>query len=245
MDKQATILALETATSSCSVAIEIDGVVIQRSAIGNNIHSQVLLDMVQQVLKEGDASVAQLDAVAVGQGPGSFTGLRIGVGVGQGIAYGAGCPMIGISSLAALAYQTQTEGYVLAGIDARMNEIYWALYKNTASKQTKNSYVAELIGDISVNSPFDISLQKVAQESVQLSESVSKNKLLLTGNAWLEYRNDLSDDLFDCAMHREDCVHPNATGVLALAKQAHLRGDTVQAVDFAPQYIRNNVATQK
>jgi len=82
----ANIIALETATSSCSVALQVSDTIIGRSEVGNNVHSKVLLNMVQEVLEEAGVVASELDAVAVGQGPGSFTGLRIGVGVGQGLA---------------------------------------------------------------------------------------------------------------------------------------------------------------
>jgi len=79
------ILAIETATSSCSVALTYDDRVFARNQTGNNIHSNVLLDMVNDVLAEAKIASKQLQAVAVGQGPGSFTGLRIGIGVAQGM----------------------------------------------------------------------------------------------------------------------------------------------------------------
>ena len=101
------ILAIETATSSCSAALRIDGEVVIRNEIGNNLHSQVLLGMVESLLVQAKLDAQALEAVAVGQGPGSFTGLRIGVGVGQGLAFGANCPMIGVSSLDALALQAE------------------------------------------------------------------------------------------------------------------------------------------
>ena len=117
------ILALETATSCCSVALRIDGDIVQRSEVGNNIHSKVLLGMVESLLLEASITAQNIEAVAVGQGPGSFTGLRIGVGVGQGLAFGANCPMIGVSSLDALALQAQRSGPVISAIDARMGEV--------------------------------------------------------------------------------------------------------------------------
>ena len=97
------ILAIETATSRCSVALCYQAHTYTRDQVGNNVHSKVLLGMVSEVLAQAGISASGIDAVAVGQGPGSFTGLRIGVGVAQGIAYGADVPMVGISSLDALA----------------------------------------------------------------------------------------------------------------------------------------------
>ena len=118
MNTQTVILAIETATSSCSVALNHQEGVLVRHEVGNNVHSKVLLEMVQDVLNEAGLKADDIDAVAVGQGPGSFTGLRIGVGVAQGIAYGIDAPMIGLSSLDALANQAPNDGRIIAGIDA-------------------------------------------------------------------------------------------------------------------------------
>ena len=150
-----TILAIETATACCSVALSHQGELSERSLVGNNVHSQVLLEMVQDLLQLAAISVNDLDAVAVGQGPGSFTGLRIGVGVAQGIAYGADCPMIAVSSLDALAIRAPSDGVVLAGIDARMGEVYWAEY-------SKNLNALERISALQVSPPEEVTVSTCA-----------------------------------------------------------------------------------
>jgi len=190
----ATILAIETATACCSVALSHQGELNERSLVGNNIHSQVLLEMVQELLQLASIAVSDLNAVAVGQGPGSFTGLRIGVGVAQGIAYGADCPMIGVSSLDALAITVPDDGVVLAGIDS----------------------------------------------------SPSQKRMQLVGNAWQEYAEQLSADLNELISKQNgldaDIEYPTAASLILLATQAFERGETISAVDFAPEYVRNNVA---
>lgn len=219
------ILALETSTSACSVAltVELDGEaqIIARSEVGNNIHSQLLLSMVEQVLFEARVETAQLDAIAVGQGPGSFTGLRIGVGVAQGLAYGAACPMVGVSSLEALAVQAPIDGAVLAGIDARMGEVYWCEYRKQSSQLMATS-------NILVTSPEDI--------------GSTSEQVFLLGNAWVEYREKLSAKLLAKALILDDIIYPNASSVLQLAMQKVLVKKTRSAIDFAPIYVRNDVA---
>jgi len=226
----ATILAIETATACCSVALSHQGELNERSLVGNNIHSQVLLEMVQELLQLASIAVSDLNAVAVGQGPGSFTGLRIGVGVAQGIAYGADCPMIGVSSLDALAITVPDDGVVLAGIDARMGEVYWAAYD-------KKLNTIERITPLHVSLPQAISVQ---------GSSPSQKRMQLVGNAWQEYAEQLSADLNELISKQNgldaDIEYPTAASLILLATQAFERGETISAVDFAPEYVRNNVA---
>lgn len=216
-----TILAIETATSSCSVALGRQGDVFSRSEVGSNVHSQVLLEMVEDVLKQGNCSINALDAVAVGQGPGSFTGLRIGVGVAQGIAYGVSCPMIGVSSLDALANQA-ANGRVIAAIDARMGEAYWCEY-------LKSNDVLERQSVLQVGPPLTIT-------------SKSSESLVLVGNAWQEYQGQFDADLLHRSAIQENQIYPSANSLLDLAFRAFARGDTIEAIDFAPEYVRNDVA---
>lgn len=218
-----TILAIETATSSCSVALAYGGVVFSRNEVGNNIHSKVLLEMVQEVLAQAQISNDQIQAVAVGQGPGSFTGLRIGVGVAQGIAYGINVPMIGVSSLDALANQAPNNGQVIAGIDARMGEIYWCEYLKTDDG-------VQRLDSLKVSPPSDL-ISKDASVQTQL-----------VGNAWAEYQGQFSADLLDKADVVEAQVYPMADSLLALASKAFKNGELINAVDFAPEYVRNDVA---
>lgn len=125
------ILAIDTATESCTVAVWNEGVVASRFEISPREHTQKILPMVKSALEEANLSLQSLDALAFGRGPGSFTGVRIGVGVAQGIALGANLPLIGISSLATMAegvFRTTGIKQVLVAIDARM-EIYCAQYQ--------------------------------------------------------------------------------------------------------------------
>jgi tRNA threonylcarbamoyladenosine biosynthesis protein TsaB len=121
------ILALDTSTDYCSVALWHDGAVDAREALAGHRHSELLLPMVDGLLKHHGISVTALDGIAFGEGPGSFTGLRIGCGVTQGLALGASLPVVGVSTLLALAEGARAERAVCC-LDARMGEIYHAAY---------------------------------------------------------------------------------------------------------------------
>ncbi len=206
----------------CSVALLRRGETKQRAEIGNNIHSKVLLSMVQELLNESRLSVRELDAVAVGQGPGSFTGLRIGVGVAQGLAYGAVCPMVGVSSLRALAMAApNNESQILAGIDARMGEVYWAEFARES-------------GNL---------LQKNSMQVSQPERLVSKSQsFVLVGNAWTEYWSRFAEPIKQRGRLIGDLLYPQAQHVAILAGQKFQAGETIEAMDFAPIYVRDDVA---
>jgi len=121
------ILALDTSTEHCSVALWRDGTVDAREVLAGQRHSQLLLPMVDELLERHELTLAGLDGIAFGQGPGSFTGLRIACGVTQGLAFGADLPVVGISTLLAMAAATGA-GRVVCCLDARMGEIYHAAY---------------------------------------------------------------------------------------------------------------------
>lgn len=125
------ILALDTATEACSAALLLHGEVIERYEVLGRGHAERLLPMVQEVLAEGGVALAALDAIAFGRGPGAFTGLRIAAGVTQGLAFGAGLPVVPVSDLAALAARAAVhhgQRHVLACLDARMAQVYWAAF---------------------------------------------------------------------------------------------------------------------
>ncbi len=122
------ILAVETSTEYCSVALWQDGAVSERCELVGQKHSEVLLAMLDALLKETGATIKQLDAIAFGKGPGSFTGVRIACGVAQGLALGANLDVVGVCTLEALA-QASGHDKVVAAIDARMGELYLAAYE--------------------------------------------------------------------------------------------------------------------
>jgi tRNA threonylcarbamoyladenosine biosynthesis protein TsaB len=128
------LLAIDTATERCSVALYEDGATIERSVDTPRGHADMILPMIEALLAETHLSLNQLDGIAYGRGPGGFTGVRIAVGVVQGLAFGARLPTIGISNLAAVAQQfASTDDRVLVCMDARMGEVYWGVFECDAS----------------------------------------------------------------------------------------------------------------
>lgn len=131
--KQQKILAVETCTMICSVAVW-DGEKLHEKVVESaRSHSQQLLPMCEAILTQANLTMSDLDAIACTRGPGAFTGLRIGVGVAKGLAYGQDLPIYAVSSLAALAYrvmQGDNAARVCALLDARMGELYAAEYEN-------------------------------------------------------------------------------------------------------------------
>ncbi len=229
------ILAIETATPSCSAALRIDGEVVVRAEVGNNIHSQVLLGMIESLLDEAQLSAQALDAVSVGQGPGSFTGLRIGVGVGQGLAFGANCPMIGVSSLDALALQAAAlqasalqaarHNSIIAAIDARMGEVYWCEYEKIGD------HIKRLSG-LCVTPPAE----------VQFSDADADAVGVLVGNAWSAYPDQFSALSERSTEIQSSIIYPSAGSLLCLAEEQYRQRNWLSAALFAPIYVRNDVA---
>lgn len=123
------VLALETSTEHCSVALlRDDGSLVTRMVAASSGHSERLLPMVRELLAESKLGLTDLAAIAYGAGPGAFTGLRLACGVAQGLAFGAGLPVVGVGSLEALAWASGRPR-VYACVDARMNEVYFAAYR--------------------------------------------------------------------------------------------------------------------
>jgi tRNA threonylcarbamoyladenosine biosynthesis protein TsaB len=127
------LLALDTATERCSVALWLDGKTLVRQTETPRAHAELILPMIDEVLREAGLRLRDLDALIYGRGPGAFTGVRIAIGVVQGLAYAAARPVVGISNLQAVAQASGATGQVLVCMDARMNEVYWSAYRADAS----------------------------------------------------------------------------------------------------------------
>ena len=128
------LLAIDTATERCSVALRVGGRLIERSVDTPRGHAELVLGMVDEVLNEVGVRLQDLAGIAYGRGPGAFTGVRIAIGVVQGLAFGAQLPTVGVSNLAAVAQQVAHRGEnILVCMDARMNEVYWARFERGAA----------------------------------------------------------------------------------------------------------------
>lgn len=213
------ILAIDTSTDACSVAAWHDGRVIERFELGRQ-HSQRLLTLVAEVLTDSAWSLTQLDALAFGRGPGSFTGLRIGAGVVQGLAFGADLPVVPVSTLAALA-QGQGEPRLAAALDARMGQIYWGLYNNVAGIMT-------LEGSEHVTAPADMVLPPGAAWTG-------------VGSGWDVYADVILARVGADISHWHAQVWPRARHVAELGAAGYAQGCVVPAEQALPVYVRDEV----
>ena len=217
------ILALETSTEWCSAALWVDGDLHVREAHAGNRHSELILPMAQELMAEGGIVLTQLNAMAYGEGPGSFTGLRIACGVTQGLALAAGCPVIGVGSLhalaAAAALETGAAG-VLAILDARMGEVYAARYRDGIEVLPPALYKPEAL-------PTPLPGECVAGTGFFAYEA-------LLSAAWigLDYRVS-------------ELRYPSAAQVARLAVPRLLTGEGRSAEWAEPVYVRNKVALKK
>lgn len=217
-------LALDTATEVCTVALSLDGEVLEHSESGGQ-HAEGILQMVDALLLQAGLVLPQLDALAFGRGPGSFTGLRIGAGVVQGLAFGADLPVVPVSSLAALA-QGQDATKVLAAFDARMQQVYWGEYERNAQG------LMELQGAEGVYTPLLISVPEGAG-------------WLGAGPGWDAYHADLQPHLGDSLTGWQPHCFPNARYVAELGIAGLQAGHAVAPEAALPVYIRNNVAIKQ
>ncbi|MFP9228478.1 tRNA (adenosine(37)-N6)-threonylcarbamoyltransferase complex dimerization subunit type 1 TsaB [Pectobacterium cacticida] len=224
------ILALDTATEACSVALWNEGEIHSLFEICPREHTQRILPMVQQVLADSGLTLKHLDALAFGQGPGSFTGVRIGIGIAQGLALGADLPLIGVSSLATMAqgaFRLTHATRVLAAIDARMGEVYWGCYQ----RDTNGTWQGD--AEEAVLKP----------EQVQALAASLSGEWATVGTGWETYPNLVNTSSLLLAEGR--VLLPQALDMLPLANQRWLAGKAVSVESAQPRYLRNEVTWKK
>ena len=214
------LLAVETSTELCSVALLRGAELFVDEALAENRHSELLVPMLRRVLERARLEAAQLDGFAFGQGPGSFTGIRIACGIVQGLAFGAGRPVVPVPSLLALAEQSN-EAHVVAALDARMGEAYVAAYARggddwdevLAPRLVEAGSAPPLPGPrwAATGSGFDRHawLREAYRESIEM-----------------RYEGDL----------------PRAGSIARIAARRFARGAAVAAEQAAPLYLRDKVA---
>ena len=219
------LLAIETATDACSAALFIDGEIRERFEIAPRAHTELILPMVDTLMAEAGISAAQLDAMAFGRGPGAFTGVRIAVGVTQGIAFGADLPVVPVSTLAALA-QGAGADKVLAALDARMDEVYWGAYRRNAAG------LMEQVGEECVSAPGDVPL-------------ASGEGWLGAGAGWSAYEDILKQRCAGQAESWDGSAFPHARDVARLGMVGFEAGQAVTAEQALPVYLRDKVTWKK
>jgi len=224
------ILAIDTATEACSVALLNDESTDALFELCPREHTQRILPMVQQVLANHQLNLNQLDALAFGRGPGSFTGVRIGIGIAQGLGLGADLPLIGVSTLATMAqgaWRQTGATRVLAAIDARMGEVYWAEYQRDEQ--------GNCLGESSE------AVLKPEAAMARMAQLEGEWATVGTGwKAWPELAAQSPLQLTATAVEL-----PAAEDMLPLAVLALAAGYTVAAEHAEPTYLRNEVTWKK
>jgi len=225
-----TLLALDASTEACSVALLHNHQIISEFQLCPQSHSLILLPMVDQILQQAEITLAQLDGLVFGQGPGSFTGVRIGIGVAQGLAFAANLPLVGVSTLQALAqggYQQSGATTVIAAIDARMSEVYSGIYQLN-EQQLMMPMCAETV----------LSASKCVAHSQNYCQQA-----YAVGTGWDAY----AEPLFVLRQNIEavSVLYPHAQHMLGLALAKFQSNDTVSAEHAQPVYVRDTVSWKK
>jgi len=216
------LLAFETATEACSVALWLDGEVRERFELAPRRHAELSLPWAEQLLADAGIRKAQLDAIAIGRGPGAFTGVRLAIAMAQGIALALDKPIVPVSTLAALALRANGPR-VLASIDARMGEIYSAAFELRDGD-------AFALSDEIVAAPVDVQLPD------------TRNDWYGVGTGFAAAEGLLQQRLAPQLVAVDAGALPHAADIARLAALAFARGEALAPERVEPAYLRNNVA---
>ena len=246
------ILAIDTTQEVCSAALQVDTALIFREEHAPRDHTRLILPQVESLLAEAELGLSDLDALAFGRGPGSFTGLRIAAGVTQGLAMGADLPVAPVSSLAALAQGVYREnpqaGHVCTAFDARIGEVYWGNYHLSDSDDPGNGIMVPLT-DEAVSAPDVVYLPDLPDsigsiDSMDLSGDGGNGEdgqWVAAGSGWAAYpqlQTRLGDKISDVLADRV----PLARDILPIAAVMIDNNEAVPAGQALPVYLRNKVA---
>lgn len=229
------ILSFDTSAEACSVALLIDDQSYERVETSPRQHAQMLLPFIQSLLNEHSLKLSDLNAIAFGCGPGSFTGLRIAAGVAQGLSYGSACPVLPVSNLRAMAFQASehtTLNHILPAFDARMDEVYWGAFELKRSQDSGRL----------------VAIEALAREQVTPPEQV----VCPLGSDWYGLGSGYAFfDRFDADSKSrikefDETARPMASDIVRLARLDLEQGSScVEAAQAKPVYIRDEVAWKK
>lgn len=211
------ILNIETATKNCSVAIAKDGetIICKEIAEEGYSHAEKLHVFIEEIIAESGISVHDLVAVAVSQGPGSYTGLRIGVSAAKGLCFALNIPLIAVDTLQTLASQAKiSEGKIIPMLDARRMEVYSAVF--SAELKTERAILAEVIDE---NSFKDFT-----------------EKLYFVGDCTEKCKTVLTKENF---VFLEDIKYPSASAMSKISYDKYQKSDTVDVAYFEPYYLKD------
>ncbi len=225
----ACILALDTSSEACSAAVIKDGKITSVYAVVPRDHTRKIIPMIKQVLEESETETHQLDAIAFGRGPGSFTGLRIAAGVTQGLAYGLDIKVIPVSTLEAMALEATTTSseeisYVVTAVDARMDEVYWGAFEINAGQ------VRALQTE-----------QVCKPELVSLSE---EKRFSGVGTGW-EVLSRMPESVQSSVTVTDNTLLAKAEYIARIAESKYVSGEMVSADQAIPVYLRDTVTWKK
>lgn len=224
------ILALDTATENCSAALYSEGRFTARERLVQRGHAEIILPMIDEVLREGGTALGSIDAIAFGRGPGSFTGVRLAASVTQGLAYGAGLPVVPISDLRAIAQRlfgtAAAAARVLVCNDARMREVYWACFERGPGG------IAAPAGEEHVGAPGAVAVPPGWHQGEEVRGA---------GTGFAAYP-ELKRALATSVHTIEPGLYPRATEIALLAAPEILAGRVRDAAEALPVYLRDQVA---
>ena len=229
-----TLLALDTSTEACSVALLFNDEITFFDEIAQRTHTQRILPMIDQLLQQSGIKLTQIDGIVLGRGPGSFTGVRVGVSVAQGLALGADLPLYPVSTLTAMAqaaYEQQQAKSVLSAIDARMNEVYFSQLQ----------YQAVILDGVQYDHwQTIIEEQVIAPQNLFLQLTGDYKKTLKVGSGWSAY-----PALSVVSAKESDIILPSAKYMLPIAKLLYAKNESISATALEPVYLRNEVTWKK
>lgn len=236
------LLAVDTATEACSAALMIDGVIFERYQQTQRDHSRLILPMIDSLMADAGLKPSDLDGLAFGRGPGSFTGVRIATGIIHGIALGTGLPIVPVSTLAAIAQvffddneaqgkrpnaqgRSVSSDVAFTAMDARMGEIYWGVYQ-------RGKYgFAELFGNETVTPADLIEFPDLDGAGI--------------GSAWGVYQQELMQRLSGKVNYVESDYFPRAGAIARLGVHGFELGLAVDVEQAMPVYLRDKVAKKE
>lgn len=216
------LLAIETATEACSVALWDDGVVHERFEVAPRRHTELVLPWANALLAEAGVAKSQLDAIAVGRGPGAFTGVRLAIAIVQGIALALDRPVVPISTLATLALRASGPR-VLAAIDARMGEVYLGAFERDADA------LLTPCGDEALLRPGE-------------AQRLPGTDWIGVGTGFAAQDRALLRALDPCLARVDGEALPHAADLVRLAARAFAQGLAVAPELVEPAYLRDKVA---
>ena len=224
------ILAFETSAKAASVALLENGKLLGESYQNTGLtHSQTLLQMAEDMLKTCGKTSQDVTAVAVASGPGSFTGVRIGVAAAKGFAWGAELPCYGVSTLEAMAFNLGVwEGYVVPAMDARRNQVYTAIFRAEKGALTR------------VEEDMAISLAELGEKIKNFAQPV-----FLVGDGALLCYNTLLEEVPGLVLPPEHRMHQRAAGVALAAQRQADAGDPGNGGSLTPNYLRLSQAERE